>query len=80
MTSQNEHKRVKHRDQPGDVSKRVKIKMREISSKFDEDIVVSQCQVITVSAAKIYCKMIKDRGRKVQRQRDKDKIEEELST
>lgn len=62
----NEFKRVKHGQQPGDISKQFKIAMREKQTP----IVISSYQVISSKAAKTFRRMIAKKGRKVQRQRD----------
>lgn len=69
----NEHKRVKHGHHPGDVSKKVKIAMREGKTP----VVVRPGHTISEESANVYCRMLRKKGRKVQRRRDKHRIEED---
>lgn len=68
----NEHKRVKHGQQPGDIPKKMKIAMREKKAP----IVVWSWHTITEKAAKNYRRMLVDRSRTVQRRRDKRACEQ----
>lgn len=70
----NEHKRVKHGHVPGDVSKSIKIRMREGNTP----ILVSAWHTISEQAAKVYKKMLAKKSKKRQRRRDKERIQEEL--
>lgn len=72
--SRNEHKRVKHRQEPGDVPKQVKIAMREKRTPIQ----LFPWQVISDEAAKTFRNVVKEKGRTVQRRRDKAAIEAEL--
>lgn len=71
--SKNEFKRVKHGQKPGDIHKGLKIAMREGKAPI-------QCGWWTISqkAAGTYNRMLKKKGRTVQRRRDKQRIQEEL--
>ncbi len=75
-TNKNEHKRIKHRSQPGDIAKRHKIAMREKKTP----IIVSSCQEITEEGAKSYRKNLQDRSKSVQRQRNKKEIRDSLDS
>lgn len=75
MASRNEHKRVKHGQQPGDIPKRYKIAMRE----KDTPIQIFSWHSISDEAAKTYRNDLKDKGRTVQRRRDKKVIEDQLN-
>lgn len=65
-----EFKRIKHGQQPGDVSKRTKIKMRE--KKIPA--AVSPWQTITAPQAKAFRRFLQHKSKKRQRQRDKEVI------
>jgi len=73
LMQRNEHKRVKHGQKPGDIHKGLKIAMREGRTP-----IVLRYWVITTKAAKTYNRMLKKKGRAVQRRRDKQRIGEEL--
>lgn len=74
MASRNEHKRVKHKQAPGDISKENKIRMREKKTP----IKIFEWHTISDDAAKVYRKMLQDKSKAVQRRRDKRRIQEEL--
>lgn len=65
-----EHKRVKHGEQPGDISRAAKIHMRESSIEFN----VFPWQTINWKCIKSFRKYLSDKGRTVQRRRDKREI------
>jgi len=70
----NEHKRVKHGHRSGDVSKAVKIAMREGRTP----ITIFTGHTISSEAARVYCKMLQKKSKKRQRRRDQERIEEQL--
>jgi hypothetical protein len=72
--SLNEFKRIKHRSRPGDICKRYKIAMREKRVP----IIIHSNWEISEAAAKVYRKILQDRSKKNQRQRDKQKIKEQI--
>lgn len=70
----NEHRRVKHGEMPGDVSRRTKIAMREkpgVSHLF-------LSQTIGEACCRSFRSYLADKGRTVQRRRDRRTIEEQL--
>ena len=69
----NEFKRVKHGEQPGDVSRRRKIAMREMCFA-DDAIAVFPWQTLNWRCAKAFCRYVIDKGKTIQRRRDKQSI------
>ena len=74
----NEHKRVKHGEQPGDISRRRKIQLREMKPN-DEDIYPFPWQRLNFECAKSFRKYLKIKGRTVQRRRDKKVCYDQLA-
>lgn len=70
----NEHKRVKHGQQPGDIPKHDKIAMREKKTPIE----IFPWHTITEKAAKTYRNGLREKGKTVQRRRDKAVIKEQL--
>jgi hypothetical protein len=70
----NEFKRVKHGEQPGDLSRQTKIKMREGRTPFR----VFPWQLINNNCAKEFRKYLIQKSRTVQRRRDKNACKGEL--
>lgn len=73
--SRHEHKRIKHGQLPGDVSKRVKIKMRETK----EDVEVNYgttTHIIPAKATKAYRKELIRKGKAVLKEKTKELIKE----
>ena len=70
-----EHKRVKHGQIPGDVHRRVKIDMREKRVPIQ----ASPWHLISQTCAKVYRRLLQDKSRTAQRQRDKKAIRDGLA-
>ncbi len=64
-----EHRRVKHGEQPGDVSRRVKIALREM--RPGSEVSAHPWQVLNWGCAKSFRRYLRDKGRAVQRRRDR---------
>ena len=71
-----EFKRVKHGAVPGDVSKRIKIAMREKKMPVE----VFPWYVIEDPCAKSFRKYLQEKSKKVQRRRNKKEIERQNLT
>jgi hypothetical protein len=72
-----EFKFVKHGEQPGEVSRRRKIQMREMRLN-DEDIYIFPWQSLNRRCAKAFRRYIIDKGKTVQRRRDQQAINDGL--
>lgn len=75
MTQHSRYKRVKHGQEPGDLSKKVKIAMRERKKIAP----LPWGQTINEKAAKAFRKGVIGRGKTKERQRGKKQIERELN-
>ncbi len=73
--SRHEHKRIKHGQLPGDVSKKIKIKMRETKGDVEVDYGFN-IQIIPSEATKSYRKELAKKGRAVLKERTKGLIKE----
>ena len=65
-----EFKRIKHGELPGDISRRAKIRMREIGDRFD----VWPWQTISENCANTFRRFLQDKSKSRQRRRDKQAI------
>lgn len=73
----NEHKRVKHGEQPGDVSRRRKIQMCE-ADHYSRSIVTDHGQCLD-DDVKPFKRYLAEKGRTVQRRRDRIAIQRWLT-
>lgn len=73
-----EFKRVKMGQQPGDISRRSKIKMRESSEEIQIHFSKTAFQTIGEKAIKVFNAVLNKKSKKVQRRRNKDVINYEL--
>ncbi|MBI5262742.1 MAG: hypothetical protein HY852_13100 [Bradyrhizobium sp.] len=72
-----EHKRVKHGQQPGDLPRRTKIRMREKSGPIWLTG-ASHAYELGEKVIKSFRRILQKKGKKVQRRRDKREIERQL--
>lgn len=73
-----EHKRVKHGQQPGDLPRRTKIRMRERRGAIWL-AGASHAYELGEKVIKTFRKILQAKSRKVQRRRDKREIERQLN-
>lgn len=66
MGGRTEFKRVKHGEQPGDLPRKAKIRLREL-----EPIQLFPRQILSRACAKAFRRYIAEKGKTVQRRRDK---------
>lgn len=74
-----EFKRVKHGQQPGDVAKRHKIRMREKQTPFRIWYSSEYGQLMSNACGKAFRKFLQEKSRKRQRRRDAEEIERQLN-
>lgn len=71
----NTHKRVKTGHMPGEVSRRLMTAMRERRRSEDGEIVLPWGQIFNRNCAKAFRKYLQNKGRTVQRRRDRREID-----